>query len=502
VRITCSKYYGENFEDYTVNTMEELSKLTVHEGLNWSCGSYTNAHRTLSNFIGADLIGLDIDNDGKEGSYMTLEEAKEIFADYVHVIATSKSHQKEKDGVVTDRFRVILKLSLRIQDSAEFYATWQHLKNKWPAIDNKCKDPSRMWFPGLKVESVSETGKTVDVVLVMPEEKPVPKFSDAVRGKLSSLTYHFILNGAPEGKRHDRLYKASRDMHEQGYTEDEALNVLNPAAIRAYGSNNPDIEKTIRSAFTTESRYERRTHFHFTKLKDIDSTPVKWLVDDFIAEGTVNLFTGKGGLGKSTIVRQLCKCVCDGIPFLGRKTSKSPVLYIASEETKSIVRKQTTEQKLDECDNFYIHIGNSQPIENIDDLTRNVIETEARLLVIDSFSDAVEGAELNSQDAMVAMLKRWRAFASDTGCSIIFIHHINKGDQRNRDVASANQDNIMGSAMIVNKVDMVAMFSGNPEMQARWLSTPKIREGEKISRLKLKYNQKRLWYDIDGSSWG
>lgn len=498
--VTSSRKYGEGFAPIEVKTMSAVAKVATKKDMNWSCGVYEDNHRHLDNFLEANLIGLDIDNDGKEDETMSLEEAKEIFSEYVHLIITSRSHQKEKEGRITDRFRVVLKLSKPITTTDEFYATWQHLKNKWPAIDNKCKDPTRMWFCGGTVVTKSEQGHLIDPVEAMPKEEYEPLALDtSVRGKPSALTVDFIINGAPKDTRHDRLYKAARDLHEQGYGYDKAVEVLAPSAIKAYGYENPDIEKCIKSAFSKEPRHEKRTHFKFMTMSEIEAAPVTWIVEDLLAEGTTNIFAGKGGLGKSTFIRQMCKCICEGKPFLGRKTSKGSVLYIASEETKSIVKRQTAIQGLDKCPDFRMHIGGTQPMEYMEELEKEVERLDAKLLVIDSFSDAVEGADTNDQGAMVSCLMKWRTFADETNCSVAFIHHMNKGDRsKKKDASSSSIDDLMGSAMIVNKVDMVMTFTGNENASARWVSTPKMREGEKINKTRLDYNPVKFWYKADG----
>jgi hypothetical protein len=82
----------------------------------YSPSVFVDGHRLNQKFRGTDLLVLDVD-DG-----LSLEEAKEVFKDFKHIIATTRNHQKEKklsSGATKpacDRFRVILFLDKRITD--------------------------------------------------------------------------------------------------------------------------------------------------------------------------------------------------------------------------------------------------------------------------------------------------------------------------------------------------------------------------------------------------
>src|SRR3972149_855154 len=68
----------------------------------WSPGIFKSNYRNLDNFISMDVIALDFD------SGMSLDEAAIVFANYAHIIGTSRSHQIVKGTTpACDRFRVI-----------------------------------------------------------------------------------------------------------------------------------------------------------------------------------------------------------------------------------------------------------------------------------------------------------------------------------------------------------------------------------------------------------
>ena len=83
----------------------------VHEVVTWKYGYssslFKDNYRKKANYLwGENIIILDIDNDNKE---FKLDEAKELFKDYVCMIASTRNHWKDKgDHWIKDRYRVVL----------------------------------------------------------------------------------------------------------------------------------------------------------------------------------------------------------------------------------------------------------------------------------------------------------------------------------------------------------------------------------------------------------
>lgn len=77
-----------------------------------------------------NLLILDID-DG-----LTIKEAKNIFSKYKYLIATTKSHQKDKKGKVCDRFRIILE-SDNIPKGDSYFKMMDFMKIQYPFIDEQ-----------------------------------------------------------------------------------------------------------------------------------------------------------------------------------------------------------------------------------------------------------------------------------------------------------------------------------------------------------------------------
>lgn len=108
----------------------------------YSAGVFKDGYAKDDNWQYQDLIIFDID----EG--LTLSEAKSLFGTFDGIIATTRSHQKEKNGIVCDRFRVIIRASQRIQCTKQEYkdAISFIMEYDYPFVDKACKDVSRIFF--------------------------------------------------------------------------------------------------------------------------------------------------------------------------------------------------------------------------------------------------------------------------------------------------------------------------------------------------------------------
>lgn len=212
---------GQVTEVVECETLAEVAAVAASTA--WAPGTFKENRRSRANFEQTDLLVLDID-DG-----CTLERAKEEFKDYEHAILLSKSHQKEKNGVVSDRFRVILRLKEPIREDKDFKATWSEAFKRWTFIDPACKDSSRFFYASPKAVRVKEVGETI--ARVEGPAEPVANLDlgpmpPGRKGELMKDTLEFLTFGAPAGTRHFRLVKAVADLREQGYQEPEVIDLL------------------------------------------------------------------------------------------------------------------------------------------------------------------------------------------------------------------------------------------------------------------------------------
>lgn len=110
----------------------------------YTFGSFLNGHICKKNYMSEqNIIAFDSDED------MTLDDAKNLFRDVKYLIATTRNHQKEKNGSISDRFRVILPTSSKFHLGAEEYSKmYKHLLEAMglSTMDQKVSDASRWYF--------------------------------------------------------------------------------------------------------------------------------------------------------------------------------------------------------------------------------------------------------------------------------------------------------------------------------------------------------------------
>lgn len=206
----------------TRNGQRDLFDPTIIMESMWAPGVFEGNVRANARLESIQLLVLDID----EGC--SLQGGLEYFKDYKHVIGTSKSHGVEKNGIVADRFRVILFLDKPATSDAEFKEYWFAAFAKWPFIDKACKDSARFFYPCKEIISVNEDGVLFGdrLQLSTPINKlsPTNAVAGKIKGKLSKATKDFLVEGdqTPQGEWHAAFLKAVTDFKEQGFSEDEA----------------------------------------------------------------------------------------------------------------------------------------------------------------------------------------------------------------------------------------------------------------------------------------
>ena len=131
----------KGFKKKTIAWDEILDVITM--GRAYSPSFFKDDHRSNSNYLGGnEVIFLDID-DG-----LTIAQAKDMFSDLDAIIVTTKSHQKEKNGIVCDRFRVVIRLDEPMNlSSDEYRSAMTTIFNYFGSVaDKQTSDPARFFF--------------------------------------------------------------------------------------------------------------------------------------------------------------------------------------------------------------------------------------------------------------------------------------------------------------------------------------------------------------------
>jgi AAA domain len=185
-----------------------------------------------------------------------------------------------------------------------------------------------------------------------------------------------------------------------------------------------------------------------TRLGDLLHEPeeaVDWLADGLLPSGGFSLLAAKPKVGKSTLARCLALAVARGEPFLGRTTSQGPVIYLALEEKRGEVRKHFQAMGASGEEEIYIYAATA-PADALEKIRLVVEEKRPALLIIDPLFRMTRVKDSNDYAQVTAALEPLMGMARETGCHVLVVHHLGKGEH-------SGADAILGSTAIRAAVD-------------------------------------------------
>ena len=211
----------------------------------WSPIIIKGGHRLEKNFLGSYICALDFD-----APYTPLDCAIAEFKDYSHIIATTKSHQKQKNGVVCDRYRVVLWWERLITDLAEYkFNLAKQIDNYYS--DKACKDGARFFFPCVDIVSSNGNGKLVKVETpdIAPQKEVIH------RARQSPSFFGISKTPAPTGTRNNAVFAATCEMIRRGMDIRLHMGVLRTISN---GLDEVEFAKAISSAEKAEGNPPQR----------------------------------------------------------------------------------------------------------------------------------------------------------------------------------------------------------------------------------------------------
>ena len=188
-----------------------------------------NGHRQAESFIsGQNVIGFDIDDS------MDVATAIELLKPYTYLLYTTKSHQKEKNGKVLDRFRIIM------PTKTTFYVDEEQHKELYDNVaellgiqiyDRQTRNVSRLWFTNEHCEIFTNEAENIDVTATLPETKTRKKFIENMsklatnydsrkQASIDGFMKWFFANTS-DGNRNDHIHRLGKFMkdHEVDYVQ-------------------------------------------------------------------------------------------------------------------------------------------------------------------------------------------------------------------------------------------------------------------------------------------
>jgi hypothetical protein len=210
--------YKADWVPFNADSLETVARTVSRFA--WSPCQWFGGHRLSENFGRANLFALDFDS-----GELSLKQALNVFCDSSHVIGLTKSHQREKNGIICDRFRVILQLENETDDSELFASTVRFYARKWDA-DIKAADAARFFWPCRQIVSVVEDGYRQEFIHPDPDPPGPPPERYRQSGAVRLRTHSFLQRVVPSGERNNFCFTVSKDLFDAGYTFDEIYAII------------------------------------------------------------------------------------------------------------------------------------------------------------------------------------------------------------------------------------------------------------------------------------
>jgi len=214
--------WSENLaKDFTPKQVlwKDLYTLTWMD-LNYTGGRFENGHRKIDNWRGGNnCLIFDIDDK------LSLEDAFKIIQanHFKALVITTKSHQKDKNGVVCDRYRIILPFTTAFYKSVELYKAAFIECAKWfqGGVDMATKDPSRFFYGNADQKHWYFEGKLqmwqwyTPVKRLQPTRQPVTTTPNHSTQEINGFV-KWAIEQATVGNRNNILYRVYKLCEDKG----------------------------------------------------------------------------------------------------------------------------------------------------------------------------------------------------------------------------------------------------------------------------------------------
>ena len=198
------------------------------------------------------------------------------------------------------------------------------------------------------------------------------------------------------------------------------------------------------------------------RLKDVDSnrevryytgiSELDRVLGGGIVRGSLVLLGGDPGIGKSTLLLQICE-------YLGEKKK---ILYVSGEESRSQVKLRAKRLGV-ETDNLLL--ASMTDIENV---VHTIVQTKPDIVMVDSIQ-TMNFASVNSSSGSVSQVRECTQIlarvAKNEEIAIFLVGHVNKDGA------------IAGPKVLEHSVDAVLYFEGERHLSYRILRAVKNRYG-------------------------
>ena len=169
-------------------------------------------------------------------------------------------------------------------------------------------------------------------------------------------------------------------------------------------------------------------------------------------EGSLVLVGGAPGIGKSTLLLQICTCLCQG-----RK-----VLYVSGEESERQLKLRAERLNVSPEELYILSETRlSDIVEAINDIRPDILIADSIQTLYNEENESSPGSVSQVKDCTMSLM----TISKSQGITVFVVGHINK------------DGNIAGPKVLEHMVDCVLYFEGDPNTSYRLLRAAKNRFG-------------------------
>lgn len=255
--------FQKHFAVATPESLEAFAK-TICRDI-WSPIVWKSGTRLKADFQECGYVVLDFDS----GTPSLLEIKTELAElGLMHILATTKSHQKEKVSAAgvkspaVDRYRLVLKASEPCR-GRELYEWNMGEYARWFGADVSCSDGARFYYPCQEVVSIGGQGKFVpwrpfdeDYA---PEEyryaRRASRLAEMGRQGAMPRWVHAILSGEAAiepGERHKTCFRLGANLADLGWDENSAVTATLKTRLADIGE--ADVRRAVRNGYNSAKK--------------------------------------------------------------------------------------------------------------------------------------------------------------------------------------------------------------------------------------------------------
>jgi hypothetical protein len=248
-----------------------------------------------------------------------------------------------------------------------------------------------------------------------------------------------LVDGLVWGRGRRQAYDIARERYTRNYPD--AGEAFDQAWVKAIARVESDWAEVMHAAPTEEAKPKRRAatgetgrRLTLIDLNDVAEEPIYWVIQDVIPLGTLTILSGAADVGKSTLLAAWLTQIMSGTAD-GDLGGPATVLTAVGEDDLGRVLKPRMKAAGADLKSGRLRVititadGRDTALqirEDLADIRQALIDTGARVLVLDPIISYVEGDPNSLKDVRMA-LDPIRDLATELNVAVLAVHHHKKG---------------------------------------------------------------------------